>query len=140
MAKKDFTAINTGRLYDTLQEATAEPAPAAAATPTPAEIRAAQFAADRDAVLADQKTKKARKTYSEDEAMEIMLSMQTTGHKGLKLPRINLAFAPDVYAYIKTMSQVRGENLTEFVNYILRKSMRENADIYAKAIEFKNSL
>lgn len=115
-AKKDFSKINTGRIYDTLAEATADPEQAQA------------------------KTRKDRKTYTGQEAMELIQNGQTAGRKGLKMPRINLAFSPDVYEYIKTMAQVRGETLTDFVNHILRQSMTDNAEIYKKAIEFKNSL
>ena len=69
-----------------------------------------------------------------------MQEMKTTGRKGVKLPRINLAFAPDTYEYVQTMARVRGETLTTFVNLAIREHMKEHADIYKKAIEFKNSL
>lgn len=84
--------------------------------------------------------RKARKTYSPEEALEMMQEMQTTGRKGVKLPRINLAFSPDNYLFIKTMSQVRGESLTAFVNHVLDLYREEHADIYEKAKEFRASI
>lgn len=63
----------------------------------------------------------------------------TAGRKGAKLPRMNIAFAPEIYDYIQTMSRVRGETLTDFVNHVLRQSMDDYADIYKKAQEFRNS-
>ena len=66
--------------------------------------------------------------------------MKTSGHKGVKLPRINLAFAPDVYEYIQIMSRVRGDNLTAFVNLALRQHMKEHGDLYEKAKEFRDAL
>ena len=122
MAKKaDFTNINTGRMYDQLAEATAEPAQ-------------------------DQEIEKAlpggkkRKTYTEEETEALLQTMKTAGHKGLKLPRINVAFAPDVYNYITIMAQVRGQSTTQFINHVLRLNMEQHQDIYQKAIEFRNSL
>lgn len=45
----------------------------------------------------------------------------TQGKKGHKAPRINMAFSPDVHAWIKTASRQQGISATEFVNNILRK-------------------
>ncbi len=116
MAKtKDFSHISTGRVYEKIAEATAgEP---------------------------QEKPKRARKqTYTEEETQELLMTMKTVGHKGVKLPRINVAFAPDVYNYITIMAQVRGQTTTQFINHVLRLNMEENRAIYEKAIEFRNSL
>lgn len=128
MAKKDFSQVNTGRVYGTIAEATAEP-----------EQEAAEVVQEAAAQEAAQE-RKPRRTYTEQEAAEIMQTLQTSGRKGIKLPRINLAFTPELHEYIITMSRVRGENLTQFVNYVLRQHMEEHRDIYEKAIEFRNSL
>lgn len=128
MAKKDFSKVNTGRVYDTIAAATAEP-----------EQEKHEIAAAQDAPAARKKYK-ARKEYSAQEKQAFLEEMKTTGKKGVKLPRINVAFAPSVYEYIQTMSRVRGESLTAFVNLALREHMDEHRDIYDRAIEFKNSL
>lgn len=122
MAKKDFTAAaNTNPVYSTIAEATAT--------------------ADAQEVIEEQKKQyKARRTYTEAEAQEALENLQTSGKKGVKLPRINLAFTPANYEFIKTMAQVRGQNLTEFVNDVLKEARESHADIYEKAIEFRNSL
>lgn len=57
-----------------------------------------------------------------------------------KLPRINMAFSPDNYDFIQTMARVRGETLTAFVNDIMDKAREENADLYRKALLFRNTL
>ena len=119
MAKKDFSKVNTGRVYDAITEATAEPA---------------------QEVQETQGTRKPRKEYTAQEAQEFLATGKTSGHKGVKLPRINLAFNQPVYDYVQTMSRVRGENMTEFVNLVLQQHMEEHKDVYARAIEFKNSL
>lgn len=53
-----------------------------------------------------------------------------------KLPRINMAFNPDVYAYIKHMSRASGMTITEFVNRILKEHMEKHRDEYEQAISF----
>ncbi len=88
----------------------------------------------------EQGKRKPRKEYTEQEAAEIAETMQTTGKKGVKLPRINLAFSPSNYQYIEIMSRVRGENLTQFVNKIIAEHKEQHGDIYEKAQEFINSL
>lgn len=118
MAKKDFSQINTGRVYDTIAAATAEPAQE----------------------QKTQKKKKPRKSYTEQEKQEILESLQTAGRKGCKLPRINLAFSPQLYEYVSIMSRVRGETLTRFVNLALQEHMNNHRDIYEKAMEFRRAL
>ena len=125
MAKKDFTKVNTGRVYDTIAAATAEQE---------------QNISQNQETQETQEKRKERRTYNEQEALEFMQTLKTSGRKGVKLPRINLAFSPDIYDYIQTMSRVRGENMTQFVNLALRQHMEENRDIYEKAIVFTNSL
>ena len=115
MAKKDFSQINAGRVYNAIAEATAD----AAGTTEP---------------------RKERKTYTEQETTEALRNRRTAGKKGLKLPRINVGFTPDVYDYIQTMARVRGETMSDFVNYILRQYMDDNRDLYDRAREFRNSL
>ena len=122
---KDFSQAQTGRIYNAIQEATAEPAQ---------EVQEAQE---------DQEIKrkyKPRREYTEQEKQEYMQQGKTTGRKGLKMPRINLAFAPDIYEYIQIMSRVTGQSMTDYVNTILRQYMNEHQDIYKKAVEFRNSL
>lgn len=134
--KKDFSSVNTNRVYNAIAEATAEPEQvqeAAAVLPEPA-AQEAQEAQE------DKRKRKNRRTYTEQEAAEIMQTMQTAGRKGIKLARINLAFRPDVYDYVLTMSRVRGETMTQFIDKVLREHMEQHTDIYNKAIEFRNSL
>lgn len=111
MAKKDFTQV-----YDVIANATAE--------------NAQEIAKER----------KPRKEYNAQEAAEIAESMLTSGRKGVKLPRINMAFSPSNYDYVVTMSRVRGENLTQFLNKVIAEHREAHEEIYQKAIEFKNSL
>lgn len=87
--------------------------------------------------IMEEKPRKERKTYTEQEAAEALEKMNTSGKKGVKLPRINLAFSPSNYEYIKTMSQVRGQSATDFVNDIIKKDLESHAELYKKAVEFR---
>lgn len=122
MAKKDFSQVNTGRVYDAIADATAEPEQ------------------ETQEALQAQEAHKTRRTYTEQEAQEFTQALKTSGRKGLKLPRINLAFAPDNYDYVQIMARVTGVSMTEFVNLALRQHMEEHKDLYEKAIEFRKSL
>ena len=122
MGEKDFSGIDAGRMYNAIHEATAEPAQEA------------------QEVQETKRQYKPRREYTEQEKQEYMQQGKTTGRKGLKMPRINLAFAPDIYEYIQIMSRVTGQSMTDYVNTILRQYMEDHQDIYKKAVEFRNSL
>lgn len=116
--KKDFSKVND-RVQNALADAVAEDAPETQET---------------------QKERKERRTYTKEEAQEFLSDFRTAGHKGVKLPRVNMAFTPDNYEFIRVMSRVRGENMTEFVNVLVKKYMEEYRDIYDKALQFKDSI
>lgn len=119
---KDFSKINTQDIYSkTIAEATQE----APDTQEPQEAT---------------QPRKERVTYTPQEANDFMQERRTAGRKGVHLPRINVAFSPDVYDYVRTMSKAAGMTYTEFVNKILRDHMTSHEDIYKKAVEFRNSL
>lgn len=110
MAKKDFSKINTGDIYS---------ASIAEATQQP---------------------HKTRKTYDAQEAAELSNGLNTSGRKGLKLPRVNLAMAPDMYDYLKTMSKASGLTYTEFVDRLLRSHKETHGDAYAQAVKIRESI
>lgn len=140
--KKDFSGVNVNPVYSAIAEATAaEQLPGQMAIDTTGAIIEETPAADAQEVIEEQKKQyKARRTYTEAEAQEALENLQTSGKKGVKLPRINLAFTPANYEFIKIMAQVRGQNLTEFVNDVLKEARESHADIYEQAIAFRNSL
>lgn len=116
MAKKDFSKVNTGSVYETIAEATADPAPQAIPK---------------------------RKKDTPPTAEEIQLAREqsrTRGRKGVKMLRINMAFTPEIHEYIRTMAQVRGQTVTQFTEAVFRKSMEDNAEIYEQAKAFQKIL
>lgn len=120
MARKDFSNLNTGRAFDTIAEAIADPTE---------DIEAAQAALQKP-------QRKPRRELTEEEKRAFMDAGKTQGRTGCKQIRFNMAFTPAVYDYIKTMSRVRGESVTQFTNYIFSQSMEKNEDVYARAKEF----
>ena len=114
--KKDFSKIKTGSVYAAIADATAEPAPQAIPR---------------------------RKTGAAPTKEEIDLARaqgKTQGRAGVRALRINMAFSPDVHEYIRTMARVRGQTVTQFTEAVFRKSMEDNAEIYAQAQAFQDSL
>lgn len=110
--KKDFSQANTGRAYNQMAEAIADP---------------------------EQEEQNQRKAYSAEQAQEMRQAGTTQGRKGCKAIRINMAFTPEVHEYIKTMARVRGESITDFTNYVFKQSMETNAETYKLAKQFQES-
>ena len=121
MAKKDFSGVNTRSVYNQIADATAEPD-------------------QQEEQQAQEAQKKPRKTYTEQEGQQFIAAGKTQGRKGLKAVRINMAFTPEVYDYIKTLSRVRGESIQKFIEYIFARSMDENRELYEQAKAFRDSL
>ena len=145
MTKKDFNnKINTNPVYSTIAEAT-EQLPGQLELTEDGEIVENEsnmpfFRADGTIGPVETKERKERRTYTAEETLEALENMKSSGRKGVKMPRINLAFTPANYEFIKTMAQVRGQNLTEFVNDMLAEARNSHQDVYEKAMEFRKSL
>ena len=86
------------------------------------------------------KKRRPRREYTREEAEEYSNQLKTSGRKGMKLKRVNLAFSPQTYDYIKTMSRVAGLTYTEFLERILSDHREKNEEIYRQAILFRESL
>jgi len=85
-------------------------------------------------------TRKERKTYTEEEARAAMEAGTTCGRKGVKLPRINLAFYAKNYDYIKTMALITGVSMTEFINTIITQHRESHSETYEQALSFRKEL
>ena len=75
---------------------------------------------------------------SEEEAQERMQQLRTQGRKGCKAVRINMAFTPDNHEFIKIMSNITGQNMTEFTNHIIEQYRKEHPEIYEQAKAIKD--
>lgn len=108
MTKKDFAGVNTGRVYDAIEQATS--------------------------------TKGQQGTASPQEAAERAENLKTQGRKGCKAVRINMAFTPANYDYVRVMARVTGTTMTEFTNKAIEAYRMEHSDLYAQAQAIINGL
>lgn len=117
MAKKKFDDINTKNVFaESIETATAEPMP----EPIP---------------------RQSRKEMPTKEVVEQAREQgRTQGRKGCKMHRFNMAFSPKAYDFITCMARVRGQTITSFVNELIEKTVDDNAEVYQKALEFRDSL
>ncbi len=97
---------------------------------------------DIDGSIAEEKPlkRRTRKTYTAEEEASFLAAGKTSGRKGVKQKRINMAFRPENYEYIQTMARARGQNMTDCVNDIIKASIDRNQEVYRKAIEFRTTI
>ena len=67
-------------------------------------------------------------------------ALQTSGRKGCKAVRINMAFTPSNHEFIKVMSRASGRTLTEFTNLVIAAYQREHPEIMEKARAFLDEI
>lgn len=121
MAKKqDFTQINTGRTGE--------------AAGTAGKV----YGAVEQATSA----KGQQGTASKQEAAERAAQLKTQGRKGCKATRINMAFTPDNYDFIRVMARATGRTMTEFTNEVITAYRNEHPEFMEQAnsfLQFVNS-
>ena len=116
MAKKDFSAMNTGRAET-------------------AESRAVMRKLEQGA-----SNKGQQGETTQQEAAERAAALRTQGRKGCKAIRINMAFTPENHEFIKTMARISGKTMTEFANLCIQKYREEHPDLYEQAKQIIDSL
>jgi len=81
-------------------------------------------------------TKGQQGTVSPAEAQERAEQLRTQGRKGCKAVRINMAFTPSNHEFIKVLSTITGQTMTEFTNQVIAQYREEHPEIFdqAKAI------
>ena len=79
-------------------------------------------------------------TATPQEQAERAEELRTQGRKGCKAVRINMAFAPSNYEFIKVMSKASGKSMTEFTNLVLAAYQREHPEIMEQARGFLNTI
>ena len=60
---------------------------------------------------------------------EAQAAQQTQGKKGYKMQRINMAFTPDNIEFLRVVSKVKGQTMTQLVNTILDEAREANKDL-----------
>ena len=83
--------------------------------------------------------KKDIPTASKEEAAERKQERRTQGKKGAKLTRIAASFTPEALDYIKTMSRIRGESMSEFIEHVLMQHKKDNEEFYNQVLEIRKN-
>lgn len=82
----------------------------------------------------EQNQKYAQQTPRRMTDKELQEALATRGHKGVKMPRINLAFKPSLLDYLRVMAAIRGLSITQYINQLVEADKAANADTYAQAL------
>ena len=75
-------------------------------------------------------------TAGPDEQYQRAEEMRTSGRKGCKAPRINMAFTPSNYDFVKVCSRMKGVTLTAYTNWIIEQYRLEHPDLYEGSREW----
>jgi hypothetical protein len=103
---KDFSSMNTGRVFNTINQATTNRGQQAEAGP------------EEQAARIEQRKTQGRKGCH------------------LPGQRLNLLLDPDNHEFIKIMSKATGRSMTEFTNLIISAYQKEHPEIMKQAREF----
>lgn len=66
--------------------------------------------------------------------------LRTRGRKGERLVHFNMSFTAENMDYIRTMSKIKGQTMTQFVNVIIATERDRNGKIYDAAKEILKNL
>ena len=78
-----------------------------------------------DSIATATDEQQAEQDYLLPKTKEALKEAKAKGKKETKELRINMAFDPDNYEYIRILARVTGKTLTDFVNDIVTKSRLE---------------
>lgn len=71
---------------------------------------------------------------------KVFADLRTQGQKGAKLDRINMAFTAENMDYIRTMSKLKGQTMTQFVNVLVAQEREKNGTAFDAAKKILESL
>lgn len=76
----------------------------------------------------------------EQDTQNVQITQSTQGRKGMKQPRINMAFTPENLGYLRTMAGIKGISITKYVNALILQDREKNADAYNEAKRISESI
>ena len=74
-----------------------------------------------------------QKEPDEQAALAAQEAQSTRGRKGVKMPRINMAFTPSNLDFIRVMAAIRGQTMTQFVNALVERERTTRGEEYERA-------
>lgn len=63
-------------------------------------------------------------------------NLRTQGKKGAKAQRFNMAFTPSNLDFIRIMSKINGQTMTQFVNEIIDREREAQSETYQQVKSF----
>ena len=84
--------------------------------------------------------KRRQPTITEEEKAQRKAEGRTSGREGAKMDRINMAFTSDNFEYIKIMSKLKGQTMTQFCNWIITEHREKNEALFEQAKELGQSI
>lgn len=82
----------------------------------------------------------AREVQEMSPEQKALQGLRTRGRKGEKLVHFNMSFTAENMDYIRTMSKIKGQTMTQFVNVIIATERDRNGKIYDAAKEILKNL
>lgn len=83
------------------------------------------------------KVRRSRSTpLTAEELHDARAAGRTQGVKGAQALRINMAFEPEMYDFIKRMAKFRGESLTVFCHHVFSLYMDAHIADYEQILDF----
>ena len=79
-------------------------------------------------------------TASQEEQRARASALATQGRKGCQAVRINMAFTPENYEFVRVISKASGRTMTVFVNQIIEAYRAENPELMEQARGFLDTL
>lgn len=67
-------------------------------------------------------------------------ALKTQGKKGMKMPRINMAFSPSNIDFVRVMAAIKGQTMTQYVNALLDREREANGEAYEAAKKLSTDL
>lgn len=97
------------------------------------------------ALMASMERQTTGKSYTQkaatpEEKAEREAEGRTQGRKGCKAPRINIAFTSDNWEFLRVMAKLKGQNMTQFCNEIIKQYREEHGETYEKAKKLAEEL
>ena len=74
-----------------------------------------------------------QKAPGEQTVLAAQEAQATRGKKGVKMPRINMAFTPSNLGFIRVMAAIRGQTMTQFVNTLVERERTTRGEEYDRA-------
>ena len=86
------------------------------------------------------KMQKRQAEQDEQVVQDAQEALKTQGKKGMKMPRINMAFSPSNIDFVRVMAALKGQTMTQYVNALLDREREANGEAYEAAKKLSTDL